>query len=91
MELKKQRVKLSKFNISQIKVFLAFLCELDLGAIAEKKLKLNEANQYSNDQILEKLGELIGDELTSSYLEDYLAKGLFVAKDLINTGYRNSN
>jgi hypothetical protein len=84
----KQRIKLSKFNIAQIKVFLSFLCQFDLSAIAEKKLKLHEENDYSKDDVLTKFRDLIGAALSASCFEQYLNDGLFIAKDLVNTGYR---
>jgi hypothetical protein len=34
-----QRVKLSKFNFAQLKAFLAFISEIDLKGITEKRLE----------------------------------------------------
>ena len=36
----KESIKLSKFNLAQIKAFLSFITEIDLKGITEKRLKL---------------------------------------------------
>lgn len=84
----KQRIKLSKFNLVQIKAFLEFISHLDLPAICNKRLKLHDLDTYSNTTLISQFNELLDDANSHKCLEEWLEKGLFVAKDLVNTGYR---
>lgn len=86
----KQRIKLSKFNLAQVKVFLEFISQLDLPEICNRRLKLHEVDTYSKNDLINQFNNLLTEALTHQYFEEWLDKGLFIAKDLVNTGYRKS-
>jgi hypothetical protein len=86
----KQRIKFSKFNLAQVKFFLEFICQLDLPAICNKRLKIHDINTYSNKDLIGQFNDLLNEALTHQYFQEWLDKGLFLAKDLVNTGYRKS-
>jgi hypothetical protein len=46
-----QRIKLSKFNFAQLKAFLAFISEIDLKGITEKRLKILDDQELDTDSI----------------------------------------
>ena len=46
-----QRIKLSKFNFAQLKAFLAFISEIDLKGITEKRLKILGDQELDTDSI----------------------------------------
>lgn len=83
----KQRIKLSKFNLIQIKTFLKFLNETPLKDIEERKIKLIEANELDEDTV-KTIRELLSKDGGGSVIETLLNEGVISSKDLVNTAYR---
>ena len=82
-----QKVKLSKFNLAQIKAFLSFISQIDLKGISEKRLKLFDENDLDDDTI-KTLKTLLAKEGGSSIIETLINEGIITSKDIVNTGFR---
>ncbi|NGP88987.1 Shedu immune nuclease family protein [Fodinibius halophilus] len=83
----KERVKLNKFNFAQLKAFLAFIDEIDLGAITERRLKLDEENKL-DEGTKKKIKTLLAQEGGEEIIESLISEGIVTSKDIVNTGYR---
>ena len=83
----KQRIKLSNFNLSQIKSFLALLSEIDLKGITDNRILL--ADEHDLDERTIKIVKTLlyqegGEQLIVNAIDD----GLITTKDIVNTAYR---
>lgn len=85
----KQRLRLNKFNLAQVKEFLSFICQLNLGEISERRLRLHDEESYTiDDNLSNQIKKILFNSTQSSQLESWLNEGLYTAKDLVNTGFR---
>lgn len=82
-----QRVKLSKFNISQLKVFLQFISEIDLKGITERRIKL-ESDLELDDESIKKIKTLLSGNNGQSLIKQLIYEGIVTDEDIVNTGYR---
>jgi hypothetical protein len=82
-----QRVKLSKFNLAQIKAFLSFISQIDLKGITEKRLKLFD-EQELDDSTIKTLKTLLSKKGGAELIETLLKEGIITSKDIVNTSFR---
>lgn len=82
-----QKIKLSKFNFAQLKAFLAFLNEIDLKGISEKRLKLFD-EQELDDSTVKTVKTLLSKEGGSEIVEKLLEEGIITSHDIVNTSFR---
>lgn len=82
-----QRVKLSKFNFVQLKAFLAFIGEIDLKGITEKRLKLYDEQELDANTI-KTLKTLLSKQGGADIIETLINEGIITSKDIVNTSFR---
>lgn len=85
----KQRLKLSKFNLQQLKAFLDFINSIDLKGISERRIGLADNTLNKLDvETKKKLVTLLSGSDGGDVVRELLEKGLITNQDLVNTGYR---
>ncbi len=85
----KERIKLSKFNLQQLKCFLDFINTIDLKGVSEKRIALADESLTSLDnETKKKISTLLSGEEGGMVIRDLLNKGIITNVDLVNTGYR---
>ena len=82
-----QRVKLSKFNIAQLKAFLRFISEIDLKGITEKRLKIID-DQELDDNSIKHIKTLLSKDGGAELVESLIDNGIISSKDIVNTSFR---
>jgi hypothetical protein len=82
-----QRVHLSKFNFAQLKAFLAFISEIDLKGITEKRLKLYDELEL-DEKTIKTLKTLLSKQGGPEVIETLINEGIITSKDLVNTSFR---
>lgn len=85
----KQQLKLSKFNLQQLKCFLDFINTIDLKGVSDRRISLadNSLNTLDNET-RRKIETLLSGEDGGEIVSGLLKKGLITNQDLVNTGYR---
>lgn len=83
----KESIKLSKFNLAQIKAFLSFITEIDLKGITEKRLKLFDEQELDGATI-KTLKTLLAKQGGSELIETLINEGIITSKDIVNTSFR---
>ena len=85
----KEQVKLSKFNMQQLKCFLEFINSIDLKGISNRRISLADNSLAVLDlETKKKIATLLSGEEGGEIVSDLLKKGLITNQDLVNTGYR---
>jgi hypothetical protein len=79
-ESEKERVKLSKFNLAQLKEFLRFINEIDLKGITSRRLKIFES--------VRSIKTLLSKDGGSEIVETLINEGFISSKDIVNTSFR---
>jgi hypothetical protein len=82
-----ERVKLSKFNFAQLKSFLAFISEIDLKGITERRLKIFDEQELDTDTI-KSIKTLLSKDGGSEVVESLIKEGIITSKDIVNTSFR---
>ena len=82
-----QRIKLSKFNFAQLKAFLAFISEIDLKGITEKRLKIFDDQDLDTDSI-RSVKTLLSKKGGAELVETLINEGIISSKDIVNTAFR---
>lgn len=82
-----QRIKFSKFNLSQLKAFLALLTEIDLKGVVDRRIKLTDETGLSTETISIIKALLAGDG-GAELVEIIVQEGIITSKDIVNTAYR---
>ena len=82
-----QRIKLSKFNFAQLKAFLAFISEIDLKGITEKRLKILDDQELDTDSI-RSVKTLLSKKGGAELVETMINEGIISSKDIVNTAFR---
>jgi hypothetical protein len=83
-----ERVKLSKFNFAQLKVFLSFISEIDLKGITERRLKIFNDAEELDDESIKKIKTLLAKEGGQKIIESLIQEGIITSHDIVNTGFR---
>jgi Domain of unknown function (DUF4263) len=84
-----ERVKLSKFNFQQLRIFLEFINSIDLKGVVERKINLApDSFDLLDQKTRQKVATLLSGEEGGEMIRDFLNKGVITNKDLVNTGYR---
>lgn len=86
-ETEKERVKLSKFNLAQLKEFLRFLGEIDLKGITARRLKILDDQELDSDSI-RSVKTLLSKEGGAELVETLINEGIISSKDIVNTSFR---
>ncbi len=85
----KQRIKLSKFNLQQLKSFLSFIANLDLKGITERRITLADDSLDDLDaETRKKVTTLLSGNEGVEIVKEILENGLITSQDIVNTGYR---
>lgn len=82
-----ERVKLSKFNFAQLKSFLAFISEIDLKNITERRLKIFDDQELDFDTI-KSVKTLLSKNGGAEIVESLINEGIITSKDIVNTAFR---
>lgn len=82
-----ERVKLSKFNFAQLKSFLAFISEIDLKGITERRLKIFDEQELDIDTV-KSIKTLLSKNGGSDIVESLINEGIITSKDIVNTSFR---
>jgi hypothetical protein len=82
-----QRIKLSKFNFAQLKAFLAFISEIDLKGITEKRLKILD-NQELDAESVKSVKTMLLKNGGAELVETLINEGIITSKDIVNTAFR---
>ncbi|MBS1686724.1 MAG: DUF4263 domain-containing protein [Bacteroidetes bacterium] len=82
-----EKIKLSKFNIEQIKIFLDFISQLDFKSVVDRKLKLLDSDEL-DALTIGKIKALLNKEGGADVIETLVEDGLVTSKDIINTSFR---
>lgn len=82
-----QRIKLNKFNFAQLKAFLAFISEIDLKGITEKRLKILDDQELDSDSI-RSVKTLLSKKGGAELVEALINEGIISSKDIVNTAFR---
>jgi len=82
-----QRIKLNKFNFAQLKAFLAFISEIDLKGITEKRLKILDDQELDTDSI-RSVKTLLSKKGGAELVETMINEGIISSKDIVNTAFR---
>lgn len=83
----KQKIKLSKFNLSQLREFLKFISEIDLKGITERRLKIIDDQELDADTI-KSVKTLLSKKGGIELVETLINEGLISSKDIVNTSFR---
>jgi len=86
-ELEKERVKLSKFNFTQLKEFLRFISEIDIKGITARRLKILDDQELDTDSI-RSVKTLLSKEGGAELVEALINEGFISSKDIVNTSFR---
>lgn len=85
----KERVKLSKFNLQQLRTFLDFINTIDLKGVSDRRIGLADSTINKLDtETKRKLVTLLSGSEGGEVVRGLLQKGLITNQDLVNTGYR---
>ena len=85
----KERVKLSKFNLSQLRCFLDFINSIDLKGISNRRISLaDDSSSLLDSNTKKQVATLLSCDAGGEIVEELLAKGLITNRDIVNTGYR---
>lgn len=85
----KERIKLSKFNIQQLRCFLDFINSIDLKGVSNRRINLNDVSLNVKDtETKKKILTILSGEDGGVFVKELLANGLITNEDLVNTGYR---
>lgn len=85
----KQRLKLSKFNLQQLKSFLSFIDKLDLKGITERRITLaDDSLDILDVETRKKVATLLSGNEGAEMVKEILDNGLITSQDIVNTGYR---
>lgn len=85
----KESLRLSKFNIEQLRCFLDFINSIDLKGISERRISLaDEALTVLDTETKKRITTLLSGDSGSEVVSELLRKGLITNQDLVNTGYR---
>lgn len=82
-----ERVKLSKFNFAQLKSFLAFISEIDLKGITERRLTIFDEQELDIDTV-KSIKTLLSKNGGSNIVESLINEGIITSKDIVNTSFR---
>lgn len=85
--LSTQKVSISKFNFAQLKAFLKFISEIDLKGISEKRLKLLDDQDLSED-VIRSVKTLLSKKGGAEIVETLINEGVISSKDIVNTSFR---
>lgn len=84
-----EKIRLSKFNMGQLKCFLEFINTIDLKSISNRRISLaDDSLAVLDDETKRKIATLLSGNEGSEIVADLLRKGLITNQDLVNTGYR---
>lgn len=83
----KQRVKLSKFNLAQLKAFLQLMSEINIEGVIERRIQLVESGQLSPETV-QTFKEVTSTSEGAELVKQVLAEGRITSTDLVNIGYR---
>ena len=84
-----ERVKLSKFNLQQLKCFLEFINSIDLKGVSNRRISLADNSLGILDQeTKKKITTLLSGNEGSDIVINLLKNGFITNQDLVNTGYR---
>lgn len=85
----KQKLKLSKFNLQQLKSFLSFIENLDLKGITERRITLaDDSLDVLDAETRKKVATLLSGNEGVEIVKEILENGLITSQDIVNTGYR---
>lgn len=84
----KQTLKLSNYNLAQIKASLDLLSTLNLDEIEERKIRLADGEVVFDNTLLSKIKVLFSGTNGEDELVKWLDEGLVTSRDIVNTGYR---
>jgi Domain of unknown function (DUF4263) len=84
----KQTLKLSNYNLAQIKASLNLLSTLNLDEIEERKIRLADGEVVFDNTLLSKIKMLFSGTNGEDELIKWLDEGLVTSRDIVNTGYR---
>ena len=85
----KERVKLSKFNIEQLRCFLDFINSIDLKGISNRRISLaDDSLNILDSETKKKVATLLSSDDGGEIVKELLIKGLITNQDIVNTGYR---
>ena len=82
-----QKVALNRFNLAQAKAFLEFLTQIDLKGISERRIKLADGDELSEDTVKQIKTFLLkkgGPEIIETLIEE----GIITSRDIVNTAFR---
>jgi hypothetical protein len=82
-----QRVNFSKFNFQQLRNFLEFISETELGNISERRTKITIANEL-DEETKKHIEILLSSEESGETIKKILENGIVTEQDIVNTGYR---
>lgn len=82
-----QRVKLNNVNFQQMKDFLSFISEIDLGDVTERRLKIINEEEIS-DSTIQSVKTLLSQEGGEKVIETLIDEGIISSKDIVNTSFR---
>jgi len=85
--VKTEKVLLSKFNFLQLKSFLAFISEIDLKGITERRLKIFDDQELDSDTI-KSVKTLLSKNGGAEIVETLINEGIITSKDIVNTAFR---
>jgi Domain of unknown function (DUF4263) len=84
-----EKIKLSKFNMEQLRCFLDFINCIDLKGISSRRINLADDSLLELDaETKRKVATLLSSTEGGEIVCDLLDKGLITSQDLVNTGYR---
>jgi hypothetical protein len=85
----KQSLRLSKFNLEQLRRFLDFINSIDLKGISERRIRLADDSLTAlDDETKRKIVTLLSSETGGDVVQELLRQGHITSRDLVNTGYR---
>jgi hypothetical protein len=86
-EVNRESIKLSKFNLAQLKEFLKFINEIDLKGITERRLKILDDQELDSDSI-RTVKTLLSKDGGAELVETLINDGIISSKDIVNTAFR---
>lgn len=86
----KQEITLSKFNFQQLRSFLQFINEIDLGLISDRRTPLLSIDLLSDEDVKKALHTLLLGKNSDEILIKILNDGLITSKDIVNIAYRKN-
>lgn len=82
-----ERIKLSKFNFAQLKSFLAFISEIDLKGITDRRLRIFDDQELDADTV-RSVKTLLSKNGGAEIVETLINEGIITSKDIVNTAFR---